>query len=118
MRNLTTQITSLAAAAVALLLLFLFTLPVLETHRLAKVERADADRQQAVSSMASAHAPNDDGRIRVYPLHVGDTVVTYGQFYGGLSGWEGLAGYLRTLVDKDVITVPVYAYLMTIPSTA
>ena len=103
------------AAAVALLLLFLVTLPVLETDRLARLERADADRQRAASSVTSAQAPSNDGQVKFYPLHVGDTRVTYGQFYGGLSGWEGLAGYVRTLVDKDLITVPIYAYLIDHP---
>ena len=103
------------AAAVALFLLFLLTLPLLETHRLAELERADDDREKAVSSVTSAQAPNNDGRVNVYPLRVGDTMVTYGQFYGGLSGWEGLAGYVRTLVNKDLITVPVYAYLIDHP---
>ncbi|MGH3087142.1 MAG: MBL fold metallo-hydrolase, partial [Rubrobacteraceae bacterium] len=107
--------TFFGAAAVALFLLFLLTLPVLETHRLARLERADADRQHAISSVSPARNPNDDGRVKVYPLHVGDTVVTYGQFYGGLSGWEGLAGYARTLVSKEEITVPVYAYLIDHP---
>lgn len=41
--------------------------------------------------------------------------MTYGQFYGGLDGWEGLAGYIRTLVDKDAIEVPLYAYLIDHP---
>jgi glyoxylase-like metal-dependent hydrolase (beta-lactamase superfamily II) len=56
-----------------------------------------------------------DGAVRVFPLHTGDTVVTYGQFYGGLDGWEGGNGFLRTLLDKALITVPVYAYLIDHP---
>ena len=107
--------TVLGTAAIALLLLFLLALPVLEAHRPARLDRADADRRQDVSSVTSAQAPSNDGRVKVYPLHVGDTRVTYGQFYGGLSGWEGLVGYVRTLVGKDVITVPVYAYLIEHP---
>ncbi|MEU4702489.1 N-acyl homoserine lactonase family protein [Nonomuraea dietziae] len=55
------------------------------------------------------------GSVRVFPLHTGDTVVTYGQFYGGLDGWEGLTGYTRTLLDKAQIAVPVYAYLIDHP---
>lgn len=103
------------AAAAALFLAFLASIPILETHRLARLERAEAERQSAVSSVSPAGSPNDDGRVRVYPLHVGDTVVTYGQFYGGLDGWEGLGGYVRTLVGKEEITVPVYAYLIDHP---
>jgi glyoxylase-like metal-dependent hydrolase (beta-lactamase superfamily II) len=105
----------LGTVAITLLLLFLVTLPVLETRRLARLERADADRREAASSVTSAQAPSNDGQVKFYPLHVGDTRVTYGQFYGGLSGWEGLAGYVRTLVDKDLITVPIYAYLIDHP---
>lgn len=56
-----------------------------------------------------------DGAVRVFPLHTGDTAVTFGQFYGGLDGWEGVGGYLRTLLDKTLITVPVYAYLVDHP---
>jgi glyoxylase-like metal-dependent hydrolase (beta-lactamase superfamily II) len=103
------------AAAVALFVMFLVSMPVLETHRLARLERAEAARQDAISSASPARNPADDGRVKAYPLHVGDTVVTYGQFYGGLSGWEGLAGYVRTLVSKEEITVPVYAYLVDHP---
>jgi glyoxylase-like metal-dependent hydrolase (beta-lactamase superfamily II) len=103
------------AAAVAFFLVYLVSVPALETHRLAKLERAEAARQSAISSASPARNPGDDGRVKVYPLHVGDTVVTYGQFYGGLSGWEGLAGYVQTLVSKDEITVPVYAYLIDHP---
>jgi glyoxylase-like metal-dependent hydrolase (beta-lactamase superfamily II) len=103
------------AAAVALFLLFLLTLPVLGTYQLARLDRAADDRRHAISSATRARGPDGDGRIEVYPLHVGDTKVTYGQFYGGLSGWEGLAGYVRTLVDKDLITVPIYAYLIDHP---
>jgi glyoxylase-like metal-dependent hydrolase (beta-lactamase superfamily II) len=56
-----------------------------------------------------------DGAVRVFPLHTGDTVVTFGQFYGGLDGWEGLHGYLRTLLDKTQIVVPIYTYLIDHP---
>jgi hypothetical protein len=107
--------TVFGATAVGLFLLFLATHPVLQTHRLGSLDRSDADRQNAVSSVSSVQNSNDDGRVKVYPLHVVDTIVTYGQFYAGLSGWEGLAGYFRTLLNKEVITVPVYAYLIDHP---
>lgn len=102
-------------SVIALFLALLVSMPVLETHRLARLEAAEDERQNAISSMSPAQTPNDDGRVKVYPLHVGDTVVTYGQFYGGLDGWEGLAGYVRTLVSKEEITAPVYAYLIDHP---
>lgn len=60
-------------------------------------------------------APEKKSRVKVYPLHIGDTVLTYGQFYGGLNGWEGLVGYIYTLINKDTITVPLYAYLIDHP---
>jgi hypothetical protein len=28
--------------------------------------------------------------MKLFPLPLGRTKVPYGQFYGGLSGWEGL----------------------------
>ena len=108
-------VTVLGTVAITLLLVFLLMLPVLETRRLARLDRADADRREAASSVTSAQAPSNDGQVKFYPLHVGDTRVTYGQFYGGLSGWEGLAWYVRTLVGKGVITVPIYAYLIDHP---
>jgi glyoxylase-like metal-dependent hydrolase (beta-lactamase superfamily II) len=111
----TAIVKTFGAAAVALFLLYLLTLPVLGTYQLARLDRAADDRRNAISSATRARGPDDDGRIEVYPLHVGDTKVTYGQFYGGLSGWEGLAGYIRTLVDKDLITVPIYVYLIDHP---
>ncbi|MFF0770816.1 N-acyl homoserine lactonase family protein [Nonomuraea wenchangensis] len=75
---------------------------------------ARSERQAAVRA-AGARRPILDDAVRVFPLHAGDTIVTYGQFYGGLDGWEGLNGYLRTLVDKAQIAVPVYAYLIDHP---
>ena len=59
--------------------------------------------------------PVKDGKVKVYPLHVGDTILTYGAIYGGLDGWKGLTGYFKTLVNKDNITIPLYTYLIDHP---
>lgn len=75
---------------------------------------ADHARDEAIRE-PGARERITDGAVRVFPLHTGDTVVAYGQFYGGFDGWEGLNGYLRTLLDKTLITVPVYAYLVDHP---
>ncbi|MFC5814186.1 N-acyl homoserine lactonase family protein [Nonomuraea harbinensis] len=83
-------------------------------HR-SEIEARWRRETQAALRAPGARRPVADGRVRVFPLHVGDTVVPYGQFYGGLDGWEGLPGYVRTLVDKAQITVPVHAYLIDHP---
>jgi N-acyl homoserine lactone hydrolase len=54
--------------------------------------------------------------MRVYPLLLGRTKVPYGQFYGGLSGWEGLRALFRFVTDKShYIWVPIHAYLVEHP---
>ncbi len=54
--------------------------------------------------------------IKVYPLHIGDTKVPYGQFYGGLGGWDGVQGLWRFATDKShYIIVPIHAYLIDHP---
>jgi glyoxylase-like metal-dependent hydrolase (beta-lactamase superfamily II) len=85
-----------------------------QRHRQERLARAAGEREAAIRA-PGARQRIIDGTVRVFPLHTGDTVVTRGQFYGGLAGWEGLGGYVRTLVDKDVITVPVHAYLVDHP---
>jgi glyoxylase-like metal-dependent hydrolase (beta-lactamase superfamily II) len=85
-----------------------------ERHRQNQLAQAEKEREEAVRAPGRRQRITD-GAVRVFPLHTGDTVVTFGQFYGGLDGWEGLGGYLRTLLDKTTITVPVYAYLVDHP---
>ncbi|MEO3795534.1 N-acyl homoserine lactonase family protein [Nonomuraea sp. B10E15] len=85
-----------------------------EGRRREMLAQREQQRQAAVRA-PGARPRVHDGALRVFPIHTGDTVVTYGQFYGGLDGWEGLNGYVRTLVDKAQITVPVYAYLIDHP---
>jgi N-acyl homoserine lactone hydrolase len=54
--------------------------------------------------------------MKLYPLLLGRTKVPYGQFYGGLSGWEGLGALLRFITDKShFIWVPIHAYLLEHP---
>ena len=85
-----------------------------ERQRREMLARGEHERQAAMRA-PGARRRITDGAVRVFPIHIGDTIVTYGQFYGGLDGWEGLNGYLRTLVDKAQIAVPVYAYLIDHP---
>lgn len=54
--------------------------------------------------------------MKVYPLHLGNTRVPYGQFYGGLEGWSGASGFWRFATDKShFIVVPIHAYLIEHP---
>ncbi|WP_344873636.1 N-acyl homoserine lactonase family protein [Nonomuraea antimicrobica] len=85
-----------------------------DRQRRASMARGERERQAAVRA-PGARRRITDGAVRVFPIHTGDTIVTYGQFYGGLDGWEGLNGYVRTLVDKAQIAVPVHAYLIDHP---
>ncbi|WP_125796106.1 N-acyl homoserine lactonase family protein [Amycolatopsis sp. WAC 01376] len=85
-----------------------------ERHRQNQPARAGKEREEAIRAPGGRQRMTD-GAVRVFPPHTGDTVVTFGQFYGGLDGWEGPNGYLRTLLDKATITVPVYAYLVDHP---
>jgi len=55
--------------------------------------------------------------MKLYPLQLGRTKVPYGQFYGGLSGWEGLRALLHFVTDKThYIWVPIHAYLLEHPT--
>jgi glyoxylase-like metal-dependent hydrolase (beta-lactamase superfamily II) len=54
--------------------------------------------------------------VKVFALHLGDTRVPYGQFYGGAEGWIGARGVWRMLTDRrHPILVPIYAYLIDHP---
>ncbi len=54
--------------------------------------------------------------MKIYPLLLGRTKVPYGQFYGGLAGWEGLRALFRFVTDKShFIWVPIHAYLLEHP---
>jgi glyoxylase-like metal-dependent hydrolase (beta-lactamase superfamily II) len=85
-----------------------------ERQRHELTARGEQERQAAVRA-PGVRRRIADGAVRVFPIHTGDTIVTYGQFYGGLDGWEGLNGYVRALVDKAQIAVPVHAYLIDHP---
>jgi glyoxylase-like metal-dependent hydrolase (beta-lactamase superfamily II) len=54
--------------------------------------------------------------MKLYPLLLGRTKVPFGQFYGGLSGWEGLGALFRFITTKNqFIWVPIHAYLLEHP---
>lgn len=55
--------------------------------------------------------------MKVYPLHIGDTKLPYGQFYGGVGKqWAGWRGAWRFLTDKShYIVVPIHAFLIDHP---
>lgn len=55
--------------------------------------------------------------MKTHLLHVGDTKVPFGQFYGGSFGWSGLRGMRNFLREKDhFILVPIYAVLVDHPA--
>lgn len=55
--------------------------------------------------------------MKLYPLLLGRTKVPYGQFYGGLAGWQGLGALARFITDKShFIWVPIHAYLLEHPT--
>lgn len=54
--------------------------------------------------------------MKLHPLLLGRTKVPFGQFYGGLAGWEGFGALLRFVTDKThFIWVPIHAYLLEHP---
>jgi len=54
--------------------------------------------------------------MKLHPLLLGRTKVTFGQFYGGLAGWEVLGALYRFITDKaHFIWVPIHAYLVEHP---
>ncbi len=55
--------------------------------------------------------------MKVFAMHIGDTKVPYGQFYGGIGDeWVGMKGVWRFLTDKShYIMAPIYAYLIDHP---
>jgi len=58
------------------------------------------------------------GVMKIFSLHVGDTKVPYGQFYGGLAGWTGARGLWKFATDKShYIIVPIHSYLIDHPKS-
>jgi glyoxylase-like metal-dependent hydrolase (beta-lactamase superfamily II) len=54
--------------------------------------------------------------MKIHPLLLGRTKVPFGQFYGGLDGWEGFRALLHFVTDKShFIWVPIHAYLLEHP---
>jgi glyoxylase-like metal-dependent hydrolase (beta-lactamase superfamily II) len=55
--------------------------------------------------------------MKLHPILLGRTKVPFGQFYGGLDGWEGLGALVRFITDKShFIWVPIHGYLLEHPS--
>jgi len=54
--------------------------------------------------------------MKIHALSLGRTKVPFGQFYGGLAGWEGLRAFFHFVSDKShFIWVPIHAYLLEHP---
>lgn len=54
--------------------------------------------------------------MRIHLLHVGDTKVPFGQFYGGTMGWTGVQAIVRFLREKDqMFMVPIFVLLIEHP---
>jgi glyoxylase-like metal-dependent hydrolase (beta-lactamase superfamily II) len=54
--------------------------------------------------------------MKLHPLLLGRTKVPFGQFYGGLCGWEGLGALFHFITDKKhFIWVPIHGYLLEHP---
>lgn len=100
--------------AIILVIAMFISAPLVENYRTSLFTQAEAKRMKAIQAV-SKKTPASDGTVKVYPLHVGDTFLTYGQFYGGLDGWVGLTGFFKTLVNKETITIPLYTYLIDHP---
>ena len=103
----------LSVATLAMVILTIVSVPLVERYRTNHAEEGAALRQEAIADQSNQD--NKSEKVRVYPIQTGTTTVSYGQFYGGLDGWEGIDGYLKTLVSKDTITVPITAYLIDHP---
>jgi glyoxylase-like metal-dependent hydrolase (beta-lactamase superfamily II) len=104
-----------AIPGVFLLILMFFSTSVIENYRVNQFKETEERRLQIIQNTKKNISPLESNTVKVYPLHIGDTILTYGQFYGGLKGWEGLVGYFYTLINKDTITVPLYSYLIDHP---
>jgi glyoxylase-like metal-dependent hydrolase (beta-lactamase superfamily II) len=96
------------------LILMFFSSSVIENYRVNQFKQAEEKRLQVIRNTKNISFEKNN-MVKVYPLHIGDTILTYGQFYGGLNGWEGLVGYFYTLINKNTITVPLYSYLIDHP---
>ncbi|MBS4192352.1 N-acyl homoserine lactonase family protein [Bacillus sp. FJAT-49705] len=108
------RLSLLGVPAIILLVLMFISVPMVENYLTSLFKQAEEKRLQAIQS-ATIKTPAIDGKVKVYPLHVGDTILAYGQFYGGFDGWVGLTGYFKTLVDENTITIPLYTYLIDHP---
>lgn len=77
------------------------------------------ERDQGVGTApehAFATAASVGGRIHLFPLQTGSTLVSFGQFFGGHEGWVGLRAIWNMGADESsVFWAPVHAYLIQHP---
>lgn len=79
------------------------------------VEKEDCGTYAGTYRVAGENPPaNLPETMRVYPLHVGDTLVPYEQFYGGAE-LSGFAGGMRLMNSQQYFWVPLYAWLIVHP---
>jgi N-acyl homoserine lactone hydrolase len=79
------------------------------------VEKEDCGAYVGTPRVAGENRPEtlNDG-MKVFPLHVGDTLVPYEQFYGGAE-LSGFSGGLQLMNSESYFWVPLYAYLIVHP---
>lgn len=79
------------------------------------VEREACGTRAGSYTVAGDNRPDNlPNQMRVYPLHVGDTLVPYEQFYGGTT-LSGLGGTLQLLNSDRFLWVPIYMFLVDHP---
>lgn len=79
------------------------------------VDKEECGRYAGSYRVAGENRPeNRPESMKVYPLHVGDTLVPYEQFYGGAE-LSGFAGGIQLINSRQYIWVPLYAYLIVHP---
>jgi len=80
------------------------------------LEREDCGTFIGTPEIAGENRPETSiDSIQVYPLHVGDTLVSYEQFYGGTEAYDEAA--LNVIVNSERFFVaPVYMFLVIHPN--
>jgi N-acyl homoserine lactone hydrolase len=79
------------------------------------VDKEDCGTYAGSYRVAGESTPDNlPDTMQVFPLHVGDTLVPYEQFYGGAE-LSGFAGGLRLMNSESYFWVPLYAYLIVHP---
>lgn len=79
------------------------------------VDKEECGTYAGTYRVAGENRPeNRPDSMKVYPLHVGDTLVPYEQFYGGAE-LSGFAGGIQLMNSQQYFWVPLYAYLIIHP---